>query len=53
MDATPEWPSASEPALTVYPSDNDPEPALYGPDGEVLRWRQRPIGFRRIDDPEA
>lgn len=50
IDATPEWPEFSEPSLSVYPSDNEPEPALYGPDGEVLLWRQRPVGFRSLAD---
>ena len=50
IDATPDWPEFSEPCLTVYPSDNDPEPALYGPDGDVLLWRQRPVGFRSLND---
>ena len=48
IDLTPDWPDYAEPCLTVYPSDNEPEPALYGPDGEVLRWRQRPVGFRSL-----
>ena len=52
-DVTPEWcwpPTATE--VVVYPSDNEPEPAIYGPNGEVLRWRQRPIGYRRLTEDE-
>lgn len=52
-DATPDWPDVSQPDLTVYPSDNEATPAIYGPNGQVLRWRQRPVGFRRLTDEEA
>lgn len=51
-DATPDW-CWPEPAdLVVYPTDNEPEPAIYGPDGDVLRWRQRPIGYRRLTEDD-
>ena len=43
------------PALSVYPSDDDDsEVALYGADGEPLRWRstKRPIGYRRLTEDD-
>lgn len=43
------------PALSVYPSDDDePEVALYGADGEPLRWHstKRPIGYRRLTEDD-
>ena len=49
IDTTPEHAEPYPADLTVYPSDNEPEPAIYGPRGEVLRWKQRPIGYRRTD----
>ena len=52
-DATPDWcwpPTATD--LVVYPTDNDPEPAIYGPAGQVLRWHQRPIGYRRLTEDD-
>lgn len=39
-----EGPAPSE--LTVYPSEVEPAPALYGPTGDVIRWRAPwPVGF--------
>ena len=53
IDATPDWCwPAGLPDLVVYPTDNDPEPAIYGPAGQVLRWHQRPIGYRRLTEDE-
>lgn len=38
-------PEQLESKLSVYPTENEPKPAIYGPKGEVLRWKQRAIGF--------
>lgn len=55
-----DWPypcdvSPAEPAsVTVYPADDEPEVALYGPGGEPLRWHvpRRPVGYRRLTEDD-
>lgn len=46
-------PTAIEPTVDV--ADDDPQVALYGPDGAPLLWRnvRRPFGFRRLTAEDA
>lgn len=53
----PDWEDDGEPEpgeppdLTVYPTEDDPEPVLYLPDGTPLyRWKP-PFGFSRQNKP--